>query len=464
MAQREIIDLTMSSSVSTIVDLTEHDTPGLAIKGAGKQSKALSVSLGTNGVVSGPKQDKVDVAAVTNGSNGKPKKRKKKKRKVPIDQGLEDGEIGGGDPEFAEDFTFSLNDAQGDDDDEIVEIPKPPEFSSLPKVRKSLLDRLGMSESQAGEPGEPVEPPRKRRKRSKERERDNDRSRDVDRNRGREKERERERERERDRERERAREREKRRNGDKERERDREPRREKSPPSRRRSRSPENRRPDREDRAPEPPTSEPPTNAELFFVDTGPSDIPDTYQVTLPNAPNGNTEEERTESSELLLPSNVRLETGDVTIDDLLPSIPVDSEDEGGIEFLEYDDARVVSIYRFHITYALVNHPICGIQVNLTRYFEDRTKVDEEEQKANAKGLICKRCQAEGEHRTSDCPVLIVSTIFRLSGLCRYLDSSSHLGMCVSCRSSLDSALHAGLGMSTTLGVVRFAKFALLVE
>lgn len=42
----------------------------------------------------------------------------------------------------------------------------------------------------------------------------------------------------------------------------------------------------------------------------------------------------------------------------------------------------------------------------MVRYFET---VDDDEKSARPKTVVCKKCGAEGEHKTYDCPVIIVS-------------------------------------------------------
>lgn len=42
----------------------------------------------------------------------------------------------------------------------------------------------------------------------------------------------------------------------------------------------------------------------------------------------------------------------------------------------------------------------------MVRYFD---QVDEEDKVSKPKTIVCKNCGAEGEHKTYECPVLIVS-------------------------------------------------------
>ena len=53
----------------------------------------------------------------------------------------------------------------------------------------------------------------------------------------------------------------------------------------------------------------------------------------------------------------------------------------------------------------------CFLQApGMVRYFET---AEEEDTTAKPKTVVCKKCGAEGEHRTYECPVIIVSMSLR---------------------------------------------------
>ena len=391
-----MIDLTLASS-PTRPDFNDDDTHArTAPSGKGKDDKhtipmgTLVSSNGSNGVLLGehklsPKVDQntTPVEGVTS-SNSRTKRRRKKKRRgqgVTVKfgddvEGEEEGEVLEMDDGFV--FESGVNSKVGGDEeeekgemmsqginegvivgDEVVDCDgnikdrrEKIKGPVSPNTGRSLLDRLGMTDPQGrgGSSMETKESPRKKRNRSRER----DRYRERDRERNRERDRERDKERERDRERENQRERDRDRERDKGRERDR--RRERSPPSRRRSHSPESKRRVREDPSPTPKTKPPTTPPDLFYIDVSPSEIPISSRAALPISPikpvitekseekEQDKEKGENEVSKLLLPIHVTV-VGDneVVPIEILPSAPIDSEDEDYIEYLEYDDDRRVS-------------------------------------------------------------------------------------------------------------------------
>lgn len=59
----------------------------------------------------------------------------------------------------------------------------------------------------------------------------------------------------------------------------------------------------------------------------------------------------------------------------------------------------------------------------MVRYFDT---VDEDAKPSRSKKIVCKRCGAEGEHKSSNCPVLIVSTVESSTLLDRFLSIMYH--------------------------------------
>lgn len=155
----------------------------------------------------------------------------------------------------------------------------------------------------------------------------------------------------------------------------------------------------------------------LFFVDDEPPDHlvvaaavvlpPPTFLAPLPAVATVSKGGTVKEEAKLLLPAHVSVLAiegeGDVPAVEITAPVPVDSDDEDYIDYLDYDDDRKVSI----LTVCLVIELIGG-KVGLVRYFDDVNEVAEAKA-AKATRIVCKKCGAEGEHKTYDCPVLIVS-------------------------------------------------------
>ncbi|KAF9009090.1 hypothetical protein BDQ17DRAFT_1275502 [Cyathus striatus] len=116
--------------------------------------------------------------------------------------------------------------------------------------------------------------------------------------------------------------------------------------------------------------------ADIFFVDIQPATLPLASSLT----PMPHSEEDS--HAKLLLPAHVSV-LGSTPIEILPSSIPdVDEESEDFIKYLDYEDHK-----------------------EFVRYFEEKPT---EESKLNR--TVCKNCGAEGEHKTSACPVLICLT------------------------------------------------------
>ncbi|EKM59927.1 uncharacterized protein PHACADRAFT_250735 [Phanerochaete carnosa HHB-10118-sp] len=136
-------------------------------------------------------------------------------------------------------------------------------------------------------------------------------------------------------------------------------------------------------------------DSDLFFIDETPAVISADAKlsnliVTSPSTPaTSNVTEKADEGGiPLLLPVHVSVSAGDHADESLqliLPPSP-DSEDEAYIEYLDYDDDRRAP--------------------GVARYFDD--PADGTEPKT-AK-IVCKKCGAEGDHKTWNCPVIICLT------------------------------------------------------
>ncbi|TFK43553.1 hypothetical protein BDQ12DRAFT_731560 [Crucibulum laeve] len=126
----------------------------------------------------------------------------------------------------------------------------------------------------------------------------------------------------------------------------------------------------------------PPTETSMFFVDVEPATLP---TAVLPSTP---AQDEHAEPS-LLLPAHVSV-FGSTPVEILPSSIPGLDDDEDFIKYLDFDDHKASSIY---------------FVLEVTRYFDEPP---DEAKKMNR--TVCKNCGAEGEHKTSECPVLICLT------------------------------------------------------
>ena len=153
-----------------------------------------------------------------------------------------------------------------------------------------------------------------------------------------------------------------------------------------------------------PPTSK---HDQLFFVDTTPAAIPagmvfDSRGADTPQSPSTSRAPEADKTPALLLPAHVSV-LGAVDGEPIQIVQPVDSDSdaESYIEYLDYDD-RLVRMS--HSLLRFIAH--CMQTAGTVRYFE--TPADEQKQAR----FICKRCGAESEHRTRECPIMIVREYF----------------------------------------------------
>ncbi|OBZ70099.1 hypothetical protein A0H81_09792 [Grifola frondosa] len=153
----------------------------------------------------------------------------------------------------------------------------------------------------------------------------------------------------------------------------------------RRSRSRDKRRHDKE------PSKPSIKDDALFFEDVKPAEVPIAAHLVV--APTVNVVEGTSTSTStnppLLLPPHVSVfgEDGVDPVEIHAPS-PPGSDEEDYIEYLDYDDDRRAP--------------------GMVRYFELEKAAAEEARAAKPVRVVCKNCGAEGDHKTYECPVLIV--------------------------------------------------------
>jgi len=145
--------------------------------------------------------------------------------------------------------------------------------------------------------------------------------------------------------------------------------RDRSPPEQRRqhrSKSP------RRKRSVSPNAHSPKDPEDFFCIDVQPSVLPAASKF-IPSTPSE-------QADGLILPPHVSI-FGAAPVEILAPSTS-DSDDDDYIEYLDYDERK-----------------------DWKRYYDDR----EDESQLNLR-IVCKKCGAEGEHKTKDCSVLICLT------------------------------------------------------
>ncbi|KAH9482625.1 hypothetical protein JR316_0004725 [Psilocybe cubensis] len=114
---------------------------------------------------------------------------------------------------------------------------------------------------------------------------------------------------------------------------------------------------------------------DLFYVDVTPVPVPSARQIM---AERSNEPVET--SGKLLVPAHVTV-LGSTPVE-IISQPAVDSEDENFIDYLDYDDSK-----------------------HTLRYFDDTPN-----EAIALNRTVCKNCGAEGEHKTSACPVMICLT------------------------------------------------------
>jgi protein AIR1/2 len=133
----------------------------------------------------------------------------------------------------------------------------------------------------------------------------------------------------------------------------------------------------------------------LYFIDVIP--------VPLPPIAQAQPETQESQPDTLLLPAHVA-----VFGNDSIPIVPLTQKELGEedyIEYLAYDDYKASS-------WTVSAPPTLTPIQDTPRYFEDQSK---EEAKHNK--VVCKNCGAEGEHKTSACPIIVVCLVSFVSTL-----------------------------------------------
>ncbi|KAH9062238.1 hypothetical protein EDB87DRAFT_1673943 [Lactarius vividus] len=115
-------------------------------------------------------------------------------------------------------------------------------------------------------------------------------------------------------------------------------------------------------------------DGQFFFVDTTPAAVPAGANATQSSSSRA-PEPEADKTPPLLLPAHLPIQ--------IVQPVDSDSDAESYIEYLDYDDR---------------------LTAGTVRYFE--TPAEEQKQTR----FVCKRCGAESEHRTGDCPIMICLT------------------------------------------------------
>ncbi|KAF5363675.1 hypothetical protein D9756_000646 [Leucocoprinus leucothites] len=132
---------------------------------------------------------------------------------------------------------------------------------------------------------------------------------------------------------------------------------------------------------------------DLFFEDIAPAPLPPNIGNIPPPPSYGNSDPptQKNDDMKLLLPAHVSV-LGSTPVE-ILP--PTESDEEGETDYIKYLDYGG------------------GRQKEFLRYFEEP-----EDESSKLKRTVCKNCGAEGDHKTADCRVLIVSNMSSLLPLC----------------------------------------------
>lgn len=171
----------------------------------------------------------------------------------------------------------------------------------------------------------------------------------------------------------------------------------------------------------------------LFFEDVNPAVVPglaqpwnvagpsnqSTQAVISPTVPNAEA------TNGLLLPAHVSVNDQAEGEDDGPLNVPTpegSDEDEDYIDYLDYDDDRRVRMILFASIRVITNTVLQA--PGMIRYWELEKLEAAETRSEKPTRFVCKRCGAEGEHKTYECPVLIVSISGR-SRTCVMLTISS---------------------------------------
>ena len=128
----------------------------------------------------------------------------------------------------------------------------------------------------------------------------------------------------------------------------------------------------------------------LYFIDVIPVPLPPPIAQAQP-------ETQESQPDTLLLPAHVAV-FGNDSIQIVSPT-KKELDEEDYIEYLAYDDYRAST---WPVSAPLTLTPI----QDTPRYFEDQSKEEAKHSK-----VVCKNCGAEGEHKTSACPVIVVCIV-----------------------------------------------------
>ena len=130
-----------------------------------------------------------------------------------------------------------------------------------------------------------------------------------------------------------------------------------------------------------------------FFIDVAPSlEVDPQTLYTAPSIKDSQKDDEQ----KLLLPSHVTV-FGDSPVE-IIPVAPTE-EDADFIDYLDYDDSKV-------LVYQNVCKRLLIVKQNTLRYYDEVPTEEKAIERA-----ICKKCGAQGQHKTAGCPVMIVSVI-----------------------------------------------------
>lgn len=149
-------------------------------------------------------------------------------------------------------------------------------------------------------------------------------------------------------------------------------------------------------------TSRPEDTSQLYFIDITPVPLPAPIAVQQPPP--------ETQTDTLLLPAHVAIFRNEHIQIVSLPQKEIGEEDY--IEYLAYDDYKASSTCRFFCPRPRLKHSYKDIP----RYFEDQSKEE------NKNKVVCKNCGAEGDHKTSTCPVIVVRCVVLFGFTIRIID------------------------------------------
>ncbi|KAK7049536.1 hypothetical protein VNI00_005567 [Paramarasmius palmivorus] len=153
---------------------------------------------------------------------------------------------------------------------------------------------------------------------------------------------------------------------------------------------------------------------DLYFIDLTPeANVLEEEDDSLKNSEDKKIEDQQENHDSnlqpaLLLPSHVSV-LGSLPVQNIpTPPLPSDASDDY-IEFLDYGGPSNV---RYPQRQRLLNVEDYDQDTGLVRYFETQ---EEKDQSNTPTVIVCKRCGAKGDHKASNCPVIIeCPTVWRL--------------------------------------------------